>query len=124
MTIKKRYRQTDGTIVEALFTDDMRQVMVNNGEMKIWAPVDQEVLDFHQDTAAEQAAKKQAYAAKKEQLRMEIAHEKSDYAGIVVDRRAGTISYEGPIYKDVVPEVKPAPIEIIDLVEDPRKRRR
>lgn len=123
MTIKKRYRQTDGTIVEALFTDDMRQVAINNGDMRMWAPVDQEVLDFHQDTAAEQAAKKQVHTAKKEQYAREVAYDKADTRGIIVDKRAGTITREEPLFERIS-EPTTVKEEPTWLVEDPRKRRR
>ena len=117
MTVKKTYRQTGGTVVTALFTDDGKQVQINDGTMKHWAPVDLETLDLPQDSLADKEAKRAAHVAAKAQLEREIAHEKSGYAGITVDKRAGTIEYEAPLQF----EVKEEPIW---LVETPNKRRR
>ena len=123
MPIKKRYRQTDGTIVEALFTDDGRQVQINDGNMKLWVPATLDALDMHQPSAAEAAARKADYHKRKAQVEREIAYEKSDTKGIIVDKRAGTITmvetFEMP--QEPKPEAKP---EIIDLVQNPNKRRR
>lgn len=111
----KRYKQSNGTIVEAEFTADGRQVKINNGEVIIWAPVDLETLDMPQDSYADKQAKRASHAAAKAQYEREVAYDKVDTHGILWDKRNGTITCEQPI--------QPASIEIIDLVENPKRRR-
>ena len=116
----RRYKQSNGTVVEAEFTENGRQVKINNGEASIWAPANLEMLDLPQDSQEDREAKRASHRAAKAQLERDMAYEKADTRGIVFDKRNGTISRVETMQLDP----KPATEEPIWLVENPNKRRR